>query len=132
MRLSHEASPEPGWPALAAPAGALEPFEESLGAIWARARACLGGATLKALFDRVLLEAQERWPHLAFVETSCSGLRFHRDHSELAQASAAALEESFQYVVPELVQVLGSVSGQVLSRPLRAAVEAACRRDSRA
>jgi hypothetical protein len=103
----------------------LDCLEECLCAIWMRARVCLGGATLKTLFDRVLNQATPRWPHLNFAEVTCSGIRFDRTCAALEQASDLALVESFTHVLRELVTLLGNLSGQVLAQPLRAAVEAA-------
>ena len=132
MQVSKSSGAAEAWPTLVACDGAagfererlIDSLEESLCAIWVRARVCLGGATLKALFDRVLGGAQGRWPHLAFVETTCAGVRFDRQHADLAAAPAAALKDSYQQVVREVVLVLDSVSGLVLSRPLREAVDA--------
>ncbi|MHB8875002.1 MAG: hypothetical protein ACYC8T_15060 [Myxococcaceae bacterium] len=98
-------------------------LEETLCAIWVRARMSLGGATLKAVFDRVLDGAKVRWPHLAFIEVTCAGVRFDREAGGLRKTSGETLAASFHHVARELVLVLGSLSGQVLTHPLRAAVD---------
>ncbi len=103
----------------------IEAFEESLCAVWVRARISLGGATLKAVFDRVLDDAKARHPYLGFVEVTFAGVRFHREDARPQLPPTEQLQAELDQVVAELVDVLGNLSGRVLALPLRAAVESA-------
>jgi hypothetical protein len=95
-------------------------FEHAFAALWERAQRTLGDVTLRAIVDRVVHSASERFPVLASlrVEEStglqCEGLR------EQARRIASPLEPAIEYVLVEFLRILGSLTAEVLTPALHA------------
>jgi len=104
-----------GWAgSLPAPA-LLATYERALEAIWSRAHMSLGEITLVAIVDRVLHHGVERFPHLAALKVEESGLHFEELRMSVSALDVARLEESLEFLTVELLRVLGTLTGEILT-----------------
>jgi hypothetical protein len=102
------------------PQALVELYERALDALWRRAHLSLGEVTLMAIVERVLHHGTEKYPHLAPLKIETSGVHV----GELRQAALALdgvlLEESLEFLVVELLRVLGTLTGEILTPGLHA------------
>ena len=98
----------------------LDVYERALDAIWRRAHLSLGEITLVAIVDRVLYHGVERFPHLAALRVEPSGVHFGELRPSAEALDVALLEESLQFLVVELLRVLGTLTGEILTPGLHA------------
>lgn len=95
-------------------------YERALDALWRRAHLSLGEVTLMAIVDRVLYQGIERFPHLAMLRVETSGVHFGELRPTVDALDVALLEESLVFVVVELLRVLGTLTGEILTPGLHA------------
>jgi hypothetical protein len=102
------------------PQALVELYDSALDALWRRAHMSLGEITLMAIVERVLLHGTEKFPHLAALKIETSGVHC----GELRQSASALdlklLEESLEFLLVELLRVLGTLTGEVLTPGLHA------------
>jgi len=98
----------------------LDLFERALTVLWRRANASLGEITLMAIVERVLHDGTERYPHLAALELETSGLRFEELRLSADSLQGTLLEDSLAFLVCELLRVLGTLTGEILTPGLHA------------
>jgi len=98
----------------------LDVYERTLAGLWRRAHMSLGEITLVAIVDRVLHHGVERFPHLAALKVEASGVHFGELRPSAEALQVALLEESLQFLVVELLRVLGTLTGEILTPGLHA------------
>jgi hypothetical protein len=108
------------WGERPAPPALVDVYERVLEALWRRAHQSLGEITLVAIFDRVLHHGAERFPHLAALKVETGGVRFEELRQAVETLEAARLDESLAGLVVELLRVLGTLTGEVLTPGLHA------------
>ena len=105
------------------PAPKLVPaFEEACGALWQRALVPLGEVTMAALFERVLSTAAEQFPFLASVEVHAGGLGAEALRVQAATLPPAQMVLAARFVLLELLTVVGSLTAEILTPALHAAL----------
>ena len=95
-------------------------YERALDSLWRRAHLSLGEVSLMAIVDRVLHEGTERFPHLAALKLETSGVQCGVLRHAASALEPAVLEESLSFLVAELLRVLGSLTGEILTPGLHA------------
>jgi hypothetical protein len=98
----------------------VELYERALDALWRRAHLCLGEITLMAIVERVLHDGTERFPHLAALKIETSGVNFGELRQPARALDAALLDESLSFLLVELLRVLGTLTGEILTPGLHA------------
>ncbi|MBM7118872.1 hypothetical protein [Archangium primigenium] len=98
----------------------LDLFERALDGLWRRAHLSLGEITLMAIVDRVLHDGTERYPHLAVLKLETSGLNFGELRQSVQALAETLLEESLTFLLGELLRVLGTLTGEILTPALHA------------
>lgn len=93
----------------------IDVYERALDALWRRANLSLGEVTLMAIVDRVVHQGLERFAHLAALKVELSGVHCGELRLNAPALDAARLEESLQGLVVELLRVLGTLTGEVLT-----------------
>lgn len=104
------------------PDGLLELFERAVHELWACAHETLSEITLRAIFDRVLSNASERYPMVASLKVSDAGVSF-ADFKPVQQAESLELrelDEAFRFVIVEFLAITGSLTDQVITPALHA------------
>jgi len=112
--------------AKACPTRDLAPlFGRALLAVWERARVTLGEVTLRAVFDRVLGAARQRFPCIARLRLGADPDIFRSlvEQREVV-TDRAEFESTMRWVMTELLTLLGGLTGEILSSPLHAALRA--------
>jgi hypothetical protein len=109
-----------GWGEAHSPHALVDVYERALDALWRRAHQSLGEITLMAIFDRVLHHGIERFPHLAALKVETSGVHFGELRQGAGALEAGRLDESLTCLVVELLRVLGTLTGEVLTPGLHA------------
>ena len=102
-------------------------FEAAFTALWRRAHQTLGDVTLAAIIDRVLYVAAEQHPVMSVLELDTTGVRWDAFRERAASLPAEQLVEGVRFVLLEFLTVLGKLTGEVLSAPLHAELEAQAR-----
>ncbi len=95
-------------------------YERTLDALWRRAHRSLGEITLMAIVERVLHHGTERFPHLAALKVETSGVQCGELRRGAEALDAALLDESFMFLLVELLRVFGTLTGEILTPGLHA------------
>src|SRR5207248_9581339 len=85
-------------------------FESAFGAMWRRALVTLGDVTLKAILDRVLYTAAERFPLLSPLEVDATGLRSDKFRQGAGSLHRDQLGEGIRCILGEFLTVLGNLT----------------------
>lgn len=93
-------------------------LEEATAALWSRAVRTLGDVTLAAIADRVLHQAKRRFPVLGPIVVSVDGISCDPLRRDLRDGCEDELRGALRFVLVELLTVLGSLTGEVLTAPL--------------
>ncbi|HEX8700034.1 MAG TPA: hypothetical protein VF815_14415, partial [Myxococcaceae bacterium] len=104
-----------GWRGTLPPPVLVDVYERALNALWRRAHMSLGEITLVAIVARVLHHGVERFPHLTALKVDSSGVRFGTLILSAEAFDVALLEESLVFLVVELLRVLGTLTGEILT-----------------
>jgi hypothetical protein len=96
-------------------------FERALATLWERANRTLGEITLAAIVDRVLHVASEQYPFVSISKGEGEPIRFDARPLGAVQHDKR-LREVICFVLTELVAVLGSLTGEILTPGLLAAL----------
>jgi hypothetical protein len=99
-------------------------FEAAFTALWRRAHQTLGDVTLSAITDRVLYIAAEKHPVTSALVLDVTGVRWDAFRERASALPAERLVLAVRFVLLEFLTVLGKLTGEVLSAPLHAELEA--------
>ena len=99
------------------PGAVLELLEQAFAAIYARAGQTLGEVTLGAIVERVLLTAGEQYPWLGGLKVEAGSLQ-GEGLRKGPDAGADAASAAAQFVLTELLTVLGNLTGDILTPAL--------------
>lgn len=102
----------------AAHAQLVEIAAAGFAAVSQRARHCLGEIMLDAIVERVVLTGAAQFPPLMAVEIDATGVRFDGLASNRGTADLATLRASLHFLLVELLTVLDSVTGGILTDSL--------------
>ncbi|CAN5842276.1 hypothetical protein BH11MYX2_BH11MYX2_10260 [soil metagenome] len=93
-------------------------FADAFSVLWARTYLTLGDITLTAIVDRVLHTAAEHYPPLACLAIVESTLEL----GDMANATTShdELAEGVQFVLVELLTILGNLTAEILTPTLHA------------
>jgi hypothetical protein len=97
----------------------IQAFERGFAALWKRAQLTLGDVTLTAIVDRVLWNAAERYPFLSTLEVDTNGLQCRELRPNAPQDRLA---EGIRFVLLEFLTVLGTLTAEILTPALHAAL----------
>jgi hypothetical protein len=94
----------------------MQLFEQTMGALWNRTYQTLGGVTLGAVTDRVLVNAAERFGPFGSIRVETEGIEFQslREQSGIFD-DADALTEGIRFVIVEFTSVIGNLTGDLLT-----------------
>ncbi len=95
----------------------------ALGALWDRANVTLGEVTLVAIFHRVLSNTKRKFPVMAALRLEPKTETFSdlaAGGSSAASLDRAELARAMQFVLTELLTVLGTLTGEILTPALHA------------
>ena len=104
-----------GWAGRLSQHELVDVYERTLDALWRRAHMSLGEVSLMAIVDRVLHQGVERFAHLAALRVESSGMHFEELRVNAPTLEVARLEESLRFLVIELLRVLGTLTGEILT-----------------
>jgi circadian clock protein KaiC len=105
------------------PDDVITALERSVGALWRRADATLGAASLKAVMERVLHDASMRFPVFAAVALdSATGIRVADLRTRVKAEDAQQLYEGTRYVLIQFLTVVGNLTAEILTPVLHAAL----------
>jgi hypothetical protein len=90
--------------------------------MWVRAHQTLGNVTLSAIVDRVLYVAAEKYPILAALELTESGIHCQGLHQRAGMLDRGELAEGVRFVMVEFLTVLGNLTAEILTPALHAAL----------
>jgi len=96
----------------------IHAFERVFAALWERSHLTLGEVTLTAITERVLHTATERYPVLASIEITTSGLRCQSLRTQQG-LHLGEVTEGIRFVLVEFLTVLGNLTAQILTPALR-------------
>src|ERR1041384_6431546 len=85
-------------------------FERAMSALWHRTYSALGDITVAAIVDRVLYNAAEKFPSLRSLKLDASGINFAEFRHHARSISDRELKEAIQFVLVELLTVVGNLS----------------------
>ncbi len=100
----------------------LAVFEAAFNAIWRRAGVTLGNVTLTAIVNRVLYSATEQFPALSALRLGSDGIDCHELAGRLDRLERQPLAEGLHFMVVELLTVIGSLTAEILTPALHAAL----------
>ena len=102
-------------------------FHAGFEALWNRAVTALGSITLRAIVERVLHHAIERYAFLSVIDPRRSGDPRVREHlyEHLATVPRALLIEGLRFGMIELLEVIGTLTAELLARELHGALDTA-------
>jgi hypothetical protein len=109
-----------GWGGTLSPEALVSVYERALDALWRRAHMSLGEITLMAIVDRVLHDGTGKFPHLAALKVETSGIQFGALRLAAQGVELTLLDESLAFLVVELLRVLGTLTGEILTPGLHA------------
>jgi hypothetical protein len=99
-------------------------FETAFAALWRRAHLTLGDVTLSAITDRVLYVAAEHYPIFAAITLDGAGMRWDGFRQRAGTQPVTEIVAGMRFVLLEFLTVLGKLTGEVLTPPLHAELEA--------
>jgi hypothetical protein len=102
----------------------VEAFESVFTVLWRRAHLTLGDVTLSAITDRVLYVAAERYPIFAAITLDTAGVRWDGFRQRAGTRPVTEIAAGVRFVLLEFLTVLGKLTGEVLTPPLHAELEA--------
>jgi hypothetical protein len=109
-----------GWVGPLSQQALIHVYESALDALWRRAHMSLGVITLMAIVERVLHHGAEKFPHLTALKAEANGVQFGELRQSAQSLDVALLDESLACLVIELLRVLGTLTGEILTPGLHA------------
>lgn len=107
-----------------------ELFEKALTALWLRTYSTLGAITVAAIVDRVLYNAAEKHSVLSSLKLDTTGINFDEFHRQAGSISDRALRQAIEFVLVELLTVVGNLTAEVLTPALHSELSNVIRTDS--
>ncbi len=107
------------------PERSVSGFESVIQAVWKRAHRSLGEVTLRAVLERVLEDTVVRFPLLGCARITSEGIEVDRSSLRWSELSEVVVARSFGALLEEIREVLGQMTGQILTEPIDAVVGAA-------
>lgn len=98
----------------------VQAFDRAFSALWHRAYQTLGDVTLTAIVDRVLYDAAQRYAFLAVLRVDAAGLRCQELGETAGSLPQDQLAAGIRFVLVELLRILGSLTGEILTPALHA------------
>jgi hypothetical protein len=105
-------------------------FERATGALWHRAHLTLGDVTLTAVVDRVLHNATEKFPALGSLKLDPDGIDVREFRAEASRISERELRAAIQFVLVELLTVVGNLTAEILTPALHSELSNISLKDS--
>jgi hypothetical protein len=100
----------------------IQSFEQGFAVLWKRAHLTLGDVTLMAIVDRVLCNAAEEYRFLSSLKIEASGLQCEQLRASAGNAPQDRLAEGLRFVLVEFLTVLGTLTAEILTPALHAAL----------
>ena len=95
-------------------------FEQAVSVLWRRACPTLGDVTLTAIADRVLYNAAEKFPVFDALKLSADGVDYAEFRERAGRLSDRELTGGVQFVLVELLTVIGNLTADILTPALHA------------
>ena len=108
-----------------------ELFEKAMTVLWDRTYSALGDITVAAIVDRVVYNAAEKYSILSSLKLEAGGLNFAEFHQKAASIQDRELKEAIQFVLVELLTVVGNLTAEVLTPALHSELSSVTLKDSR-
>ncbi len=108
------------WTGSLTPSQLVELFERAVNALWRRAHLSLGELTLVAIVERVIHLGGENAPLLKTIQVTAGGVDFSGLRQVAPTLEHAGFEECLVGLVYELLRVLGTLTGEILTPGLHA------------
>jgi hypothetical protein len=105
-------------------------FEKAMTALWHRTYSALGDITVAAIVDRVLYNATERYPVLGSLTLETTGVNFAEFRKQAGSISKGGLREAIQFVIVELLTVVGNLTAEILTPALHSELSKVTTTDS--
>ncbi len=105
-------------------------FEKVMTALWHRTYSALGDVTVAAIVDRVLYNATEEYPVLGSLTLDTTGVNFTEFREHAGSVSNRYLREAIQFVIVELLTVVGNLTAEILTPALHSELSNVTRTDS--
>jgi hypothetical protein len=94
----------------------MQLFEQTMGALWNRTHRTLGGVTLGAVTDRVLVHASEKFAPFESIKVDTEAIEFRALREQPGVFDDRdALAEGIRFVIAEFISVIGSLTGDLLT-----------------
>jgi hypothetical protein len=106
-------------------------FEKAVTALWLRTHSALGDITVAAIVDRVLCNATEKYPVLSSLKLDTSGISFEEFRQQAASINDRELIEAFEFVLVELLTVVGNLTADILTPALHSELSSVIVKESR-
>lgn len=97
----------------------LRHFEGALDAIQKRILVTLSDVTLHAILVRVLFHGQQKYPLLRELELDLHGVTLKNLRKSVSARNPQEITEAFRFLIIELLAVIESLTGGVLTHPLQ-------------
>jgi hypothetical protein len=105
-------------------------FEKAMTALWHRTYSALGDITVAAIVDRVLYNTTEEYPVLGSLTLGPSGVNFAEFREQAGSVSNGHLRKAIQFVIVELLTVVGNLTAEILTPALHAELSKVTTTDS--
>jgi hypothetical protein len=105
-------------------------FEEAMTALWRRTYSALGDITVAAIVDRVLYNATEKYSVLSALKLDANGVNFAEFREKARSSSDRELREAIQFVLVELLTVVGNLTAEILTPALHSELSKVTLKDS--
>ena len=106
-------------------------FEKAVTVLWQRTYSALGDITIAAIVDRVLYNATEKYSVLGSLKLDSGGIRFVEFRQQAASINDRELKEAIQFVLVELLTVVGNLTADILTPALHSELSRVTVKDSR-
>jgi len=106
-------------------------FEKAMDVLWRRTYSALGDITVAAIVDRVLHNATEKYAALGSVKLEPGGLNFAEFRQHAGSISDRELKEAVQFVLVELLTVIGNLTAEILTPTLHSELASVTPKDLR-
>jgi len=105
-------------------------FEKAMSALWHRTDSALGDITVAAIVDRVLYNAAEKYSILSSLKLGPTGVDFAEFHQKAGSINDRELKEAIQFVLVELLTVVGNLTAEILTPALHSELSHVTAKDS--
>ena len=106
-------------------------FEKAMTVLWRRTYSALGDITVAAIVDRVLYNATEKYSALGSLKLDASGVNFAEFRHHAGSINDRELKEATQFVLVELLTVVGNLTAEILTPALHAELSSVTVKDLR-